>query len=141
MFSHVTVGCADLERASVFYDALLAPIGLRRRAVAPDGGPASACWIAPGRSLPRFYAYRPLDGLEASAGNGSMIAFFAPSSEAVDAAYRAGLASLGTGEGEPGPRAQYGAGYYGAYLRDPDGNKLHIVYRGDLAASDASEDA
>jgi len=62
-----------------------------------------------------------------------MVAFMAPSPAAVDAAYAAGLATLGTNEGAPGLRPQYGDGYYGAYLRDPDGNKIHIVYRGDMA--------
>ena len=61
-----------------------------------------------------------------------MVAFAAPSRTAVDTAYVAGLAMHGSCEGEPGPRPRYGDGYYGAYLRDPDGNKVHIVYRGDI---------
>lgn len=36
-------------------------------------------------------------------------------------------------EGAPGPRGRYGEGYYGAYLRDPDGNKVHLAWRGDLS--------
>lgn len=133
MFSHVTVGTRDLERAARFYDALLGPLGLTRRPVTPDGGPAAACWVVPGRALPRFYAYVPFDGREASAGNGAMVAFAAPSPEAVDAAHAAGLAAGGTDEGPPGPRAHYGEGYHGAYLRDPDGNKIHVVHRGDVS--------
>ena len=132
MFSHVSVGTRDLERAGAFYDAVLAPIGLCRRAVVPDGGPAAACWVQPGRPLPRFYVYVPFDGQLASAGNGSMVAFLAPSVAAVDRAYDSGLRAGGQGEGAPGERARYGTGYYGAYLRDLDGNKLHLVYRGDL---------
>lgn len=132
MFSHITVGCTDLDRASAFYDAVLLPIGLKRRQVTPDGGPAAACWIDPARTLPRFYVYMPFDRAPASAGNGSMVAFCAPNEAAVDAAYVAGLAANGTDEGPPGPRPHYGNGYYGAYLRDPDGNKVHIAYRGDL---------
>ncbi len=132
MFSHVTVGCRDLERAAAFYDAVLVPLGLRRRPVTPDGGPAAACWVMPDHALPRFYVYRPFDRNPASVGNGSMAAFAAPSPAAVDAAHAAGLAALGIDEGAPGPRPHYGQGYYGAYLRDPDGNKLHVVYRGDL---------
>lgn len=64
-----------------------------------------------------------------------MIAFLAPTEEAVSAAHAAGLAAGGTDEGEPGPRPRYGDGYFGAYLRDLDGNKVHIVYRGDIVAS------
>ncbi|MCW3480969.1 VOC family protein [Neisseriaceae bacterium JH1-16] len=133
MFSHVTVGCRDIERAAAFYDAVLVPLGLQRRVVVPDGGPAAACWGSPHHALPRFYVYMPFDGRAASAGNGSMVAFAAPSPAAVNAAYAAGIAAGGTDEGLPGPRPHYGDGYYGAYLRDPDGNKVHLVHRGDLS--------
>ncbi len=132
MFSHVTVGCSDLGRAAAFYDAALAPLGLVRRTVTPDGGPAAACWVHPDRLLPRFYVFMPYNREPATAGNGSMIAFLAPSTAAVDAAYAAGIAAGGTDEGAPGPRTHYGNGYYGAYLRDPDGNKVHLAHRGDL---------
>lgn len=132
MFSHVTVGSNDLGAACAFYDAVLAPLGLRRRSVTPDGGPPSACWIAQDGPLPRFYVYAPWNGERACAGNGSMVAFVAPSREAVDVAHAAGLAAGGADEGMPGPRPRYGEGYYGAYLRDPDGNKVHVVHRADL---------
>ena len=132
MFSHVTVGTNHLARAIAFYDALLAPLGLRQRAVTPDGGPPAACWEMQGTALPRFYAYSPYDGMPATTGNGSMIAFLAPSPAAVDAAHAAGMRHGGGDEGAPGPRDHYAVGYYGAYLRDPDGNKVHIVHRGDL---------
>ena len=133
MFSHITVGCQDLDRAGVFYDALLFPLGLKRVATEDDGGPPALCWAESPCSLPGFYAQTPLNHQPASAGNGNMVAFAAPSVAAVDEAYRAALAAHGTGEGKPGERPHYGRGYYGAYLRDPDGNKVHIVYRGDLA--------
>ena len=132
MFSHITVGTNDLDQAAAFYDAILIPLGLCRRVVTPDGGPASACWVNPNRPLPRFYVYCPYDLKEADAGNGSMVAFSAPHADAVDEAYAAGLSNGGVDTGSPGPRPHYGDGYYGAYLRDPDGNKVHIVHRGDL---------
>ena len=133
MFSHITVGTRDLAQASAFYDAVLAPLGLRRRAVVPDGGPEAACWVSPQQTLPRFYVYMPFDRQPASVGNGSMVAFLAPSAAAVTAAHAAGLAAGGQDEGAPGERPHYAVGYFGAYLRDPDGNKVHLVYRGDLA--------
>ncbi|UZE22078.1 VOC family protein [Pseudomonas sp. B21-056] len=132
MFSHVTVGTQDLEQAGHFYDAILAPLGLKRRAVVPDGGPASLCWVTGVAPLPRFYVYTPRNGDPSTIGNGSMVAFLASSKDAVEQAYAAGLAKGGTDEGEPGPRPHYGDGYFGAYLRDPDGNKVHIVHRADL---------
>lgn len=132
MFSHVAVGSRDLERAGAFYDAVLAPLGLTRRPVEPDGGPAALCWVGASASLPRFYVYVPFDGAPASTGNGSMVAFLADAPRAVDAAHAAGMAAGGSDEGAPGPRPRYGDGYYGAYLRDPDGNKIHVVHRGDV---------
>ncbi|MEO6920022.1 MAG: VOC family protein [Collimonas sp.] len=134
MFSHVTIGSNDLDRAAAFYDAVLIPLGLKRRVVTPDGGPLAVCWILPDRTLPRFYVYMPFDRQPASVGNGSMLAFCAPSKESVDVAYAAGIAAGGTDQGAPGPRPHYGDGYYGAYLRDPDGNKVHVAFRGDLPA-------
>ena len=129
MFSHVTVGVSDLDRAGLFYDALLIPLGLARRPVTTDEGPPSLCWHRPGTSLPRFYAYLPFDGRSCSHGNGSMVAFLAASIEAVELAHAHAMRQGGTDEGAPGPRQHYGPGYFGAYLRDPDGNKLHVVHR------------
>lgn len=132
MFSHVTVGTRDLDRATAFYNAVLAPLGLKQRIVQPDGGPKSACWIVPPFQLPRFYVYVPFDGKPATPGNGTMVAFAAPSPSAVDAAHAAGIEAGGRDEGAPGSRPRYGEGYYGGYLRDPDGNKVHLVFRGDI---------
>ena len=65
-----------------------------------------------------------------------MTAFLAPSKTAVDEAYAAALMLGGSNEGPPGPREHYGKDYYGAYLRDPDGNKIHIVFRGYISDSE-----
>jgi catechol 2,3-dioxygenase-like lactoylglutathione lyase family enzyme len=135
VFSHVTVGVSDLARAGTFYDALLLPLGLVRRPVTPDGGPAALCWHEPDLLLPRFYAYLPYDRRPCSAGNGTMVAFLAPSPDAVEQSHAGGIGTGGVDDGPPGPREQYGPDYFGAYLRDPDGNKIHIVCRGPAAAA------
>ncbi|MBF7054975.1 VOC family protein [Halomonas sp. KAO] len=132
MFSHVTFGCSDLSRAASFYDAVLEVLGIHRRPVTPDGAPESACWGLAGNSLPCFYVYQPFNGKAASAGNGSMVAFAASSVENVEAAYKKAVENGAVDEGAPGERPHYGPGYYGAYFRDLDGNKVHIVYRGDV---------
>jgi catechol 2,3-dioxygenase-like lactoylglutathione lyase family enzyme len=134
VFSHVTVGASDLDRAGRFYDALLTPLGLARRQVQPDGGPPSLCWHDPAGGFPRFYVYLPFDGQPCASGNGSMVAFLAPSEDAVEIAYARAMKQGGADEGAPGPRSHYGPGYFGAYLRDPDGNKLHIVFRPEAQA-------
>ncbi|MET3925689.1 VOC family protein [Devosia sp. 2618] len=128
MFSHITVGASDLDRAASFYDAVLLPLGLRRRVVAPDGGPPAVCWVGGGHRSRAFMSIHPTtDSLPAP----GMAAFLAASAQAVDAAHAAGLANGGTDDGAPGIRVHYGPDYYGAYLRDPDGNKLHLVFRGE----------
>ena len=133
MFSHVTVGCADLGRAAAFYDAVLSPLGLRRRATQDDGGPKMECWTTPGGRLPEFFVTLPFDGGPSRAGNGVMGACAAASPALVDAAHAAGLTAGGADEGAPGPRPHHGPGYDGAYLRDPDGNKVHVAHRGDVS--------
>lgn len=135
MFSHVTVGADDLDLAAAFYDAVLLPLGLKQRAVEPDGGPEARCWVRPEAPYPRFYVYKPFDRKPARAGNGAMLAFVAPTRAAVDTAHAAGLAQGGSDEGAPGLRPQYAPDYYGAYLRDPSGNKVHIVHRAELTES------
>jgi len=135
MFSHVTLGAEDLDAARRFYDALLTPLGLERREMNPDGGAVGLCWRRSGERTPWFFVFQPYDGRPASAGNGTMAAFLAPSEEAVRAAYAAATIAGGRCEGPPGERAHYAPGYYGAYLRDPAGNKVHVVHRGDLAAT------
>ncbi|MBP0492789.1 VOC family protein [Roseomonas sp. SG15] len=129
MFSHVMVGAKDLEVLARFYDAVLLPLGLER---GPDSvaGPRGICYRAPGTRHPTFDVQEPYDGSPASHGNGSMVAFMAPDRAAVDAAHAAALANGGRDEGAPGPRTRYAPDYYGAYMRDPEGNKLHVVHRG-----------
>jgi len=132
MFSHIMLGANDLALMARFYNAVLAPLGLIQRAFHDDGGPAGAGWVKPEQKLPEFFIQGPYNRQPATAGNGVMVAFLAPDHAAVDAAHEAGLLAGGTDEGAPGPRPHYGKGYYGAYLRDPEGNKLHLAYRGDV---------
>lgn len=129
MFSHVMIGARDVAAMARFYDAVLIPLGLER---GPDStaGPKGVCWRAPGQRHPTFDVQEPFDGNPPSAGNGCMVAFMAPSRAAVDAAHAAALRHGGTDEGAPGLRVRYAPDYYGSYMRDPEGNKLHIVHRG-----------
>ena len=124
MFNHVTIGARDMERMVAFYDAFLAPLGITRFMMAEAGNVAG--WERPGEAG-RLFVGTPFDGKPASAGNGSMVAFRAPSREAVVLAYQAALAQGGADEGAPGLRPQYGPDYFGAYVRDPEGNKLHAM--------------
>ena len=122
MFSHVTVGTNDVEKAKAFFDATLAPLGLTRLATYPE-----AAGYGKAGARPQFWVVRPLDKQTASIGNGVTVGLDAADRAAVDAAYAAGRAKGGKDEGAPGIRAHYHPNYYGAYLRDPDGNKICIV--------------
>ena len=121
---HISLGIADHARATAFYDAVLAPLGIVRRfeeaGAAGYGatGDRADFWIGP-----------PHDGRPATAGNGVHVCFAAPSRAAVDAFHRAALAHGGTDDGAPGLRPEYHPDYYGAFARDPDGNKIEAVCR------------
>jgi catechol 2,3-dioxygenase-like lactoylglutathione lyase family enzyme len=117
MFTHIMVGSNDFEKSKAFYDAALGALGVPagqahngRAFYSHDGG--------------NFGVGAPADGNNATHANGGTIGFKAPSQEAVDAFHAAGKANGGTCEGEPGIRNGGGRPMYGAYLRDPDGNKV-----------------
>ncbi len=124
MLSHFMLGTNDLPAATAFYDEILAPLALTRVYKDDD---SAAYAPAPDESGPRFWICRPYDNNPASVGNGTHVAFLAPSRAAVNAFYDTALRLGGTDEGTPGPRPQYSETYYGAYVRDLDGNKIQAV--------------
>ena len=122
MFSHVTIGSNDMGKAKPFYDALLQPLGLVRHMDYPN-----AVGYGPAGGRPQLWILKPVDRKPATVGNGITVGLEAATRATVDAAYKAGMAAGGKDEGAPGIRAHYHPNYYGAYLRDPDGNKVCIV--------------
>lgn len=125
MFSHVFIGVADFDRAMAFYGPVMTALALPLR-FRDDQRPWAGWQSVPG-PRPLFLVGRPFDDLAPAAGNGQMTAFMAASREMVDQVHAAALAHGGTCEGPPGLRPQYHQHYYGAYFRDPDGNKLCVV--------------
>lgn len=126
MLSYLTIGANDIQRSDRFYSAILCPLGYERRqdhgAVVyslPDGTDHSS---SPGT----IYVKRPFDGRDATAGNGSMLAFKAATQKRVRDLHAAGLDAGGADEGPPGFRDEYSAGFYVGYLRDDVGNKVAI---------------
>jgi catechol 2,3-dioxygenase-like lactoylglutathione lyase family enzyme len=119
VIGYVTLGTNDFERAKIFYDAVLAVLGAKRT----HSWERMQCWG--GRRGPMLAVCRPFDGERAFAGNGNMVALAAPSPEIIHNVHAAALAAGATDDGPPGDR---GGGFYGAYFRDPDGNKV-CVYR------------
>lgn len=121
MLSHITLGTNDFDRALKFYDSALAPLGIKRTSTEAEYGYAM---YKQGDTTFTVFICRPFDGNPATHGNGTHVAFAAPNRAAVDAFHAAALAQGGKDEGAPGPRPHYHEYYYGAYVRDPDGNKL-----------------
>jgi catechol 2,3-dioxygenase-like lactoylglutathione lyase family enzyme len=124
MLSHVYVGITDFERAFGFYSALMDTLSLKLKFRDEQTGWAG--WMAADRPRPLFVISRPYDSNPASVGNGQMLALLAPDRATVDRAHAVSLAQGGSCEGPPGLRPQYHEHYYGAYFRDPDGNKLCV---------------
>lgn len=125
MFSHVFVGVSDFERAQSFYKPLMQALGIEARFV--DASRPWAGWQSSPDPRPLFLIGRPYDRQPHAAGNGQMVAFLAPSREVVRQVHAVALAHGGSSEGAPGLRPEYHAHYYGAYFRDPDGNKLCVA--------------
>ncbi|MEM5516782.1 VOC family protein [Henriciella sp. AS95] len=118
MIGYVTVGSNDLERSAKFYDAIAAEMGVGRMMEFPTfiawGEQGGAAGIA---------ATKPFDENQATVGNGTMVALAAKDKEQVHKLHEIALANGGSDEGAPGPRGD--EGFYAAYFRDPDGNKLN----------------
>jgi catechol 2,3-dioxygenase-like lactoylglutathione lyase family enzyme len=121
MLTVARYGTRDIARAKTFYDAVTRPLGASCVTDRPEliGYKGSEGGM--------FLVGRPLEG-EPSVGNGSQVGFAAPSREAVHAAHAAAIEQGGRDEGAPGIRGDDPDGFYGAYFRDLDGNKI-VVFR------------
>jgi len=120
--SHLSIGTNDFPRAEAFYDRVLPALGARRVMDHPGGA------VAYGRGFPEFWVQRPIDHAPATVGNGTHIGFLAASKAQVDAFYAAALEAGATADGPPGPREEYGAPYYGCFVRDLDGHKIEAAF-------------
>jgi catechol 2,3-dioxygenase-like lactoylglutathione lyase family enzyme len=116
MIGYVTIGTNDMERSVAFYDALLAEVGAKQL----FGMDRIKFWgTAPG--TPMLAVCIPYDEKPQHCGNGNMVAIPGGSREGVDKLYAKAMELGASDEGPPGERMPV---FYGAYVRDPDGNKL-----------------
>lgn len=125
MLSHVFIGARDFDRALAFYTALTRLLGIEPRFVHAERPWAG--WQSTPGPRPLLLIGTPFDGRPHDPGNGQMVAFTAPSRDAVDRAHRLALDAGCASEGAPGLRPEYHANYYGTYFRDTEGNKLCVV--------------
>jgi len=142
MFTYVCLGTNDLERACRFYDKTLGALGLSRCDVSQesdwDEWAGWGTYEQDGKQELALWLCKPFNGLPASQGNGTMVAFRASSWRQVDEFHAAALAAGGASEGVPALRPQYNEDFYAAYVRDPDGNKLAAVCRGFTAPQNSN---
>lgn len=124
MLSHVTVGITDFDRAFAFYDALMSVLGYPMADADPET--AWAFWRPADADRPLFIIGAPYDGQPHDAGNGQMVALLAANRATVDRCHAVVLNRGAVDEGAPGLRPHYHPHFYGAYFRDPDGNKLCV---------------
>jgi predicted lactoylglutathione lyase len=122
MIGYATLGTNDLQRSSKFYDELLSLYGAKRLMEQER----FVMW-GTGMDKPMLVSITPHDGKAATIGNGCMTALLATSREQVDAIYNKAIELGGTDEGAPGQRFE---GFYAAYFRDLDGNKLNAFFMG-----------
>jgi catechol 2,3-dioxygenase-like lactoylglutathione lyase family enzyme len=118
MLDHLSIQCSDAAASSAFYDAVLAPLGGTR---VMEFGPVIGYGVPP---MPDFWIgpHETGDGFKES-----HIAFSAPNRAAVRAFYDAALAAGAESLHEPKVFPEYHPNYYGAFVRDPDGNNVEAV--------------
>jgi catechol 2,3-dioxygenase-like lactoylglutathione lyase family enzyme len=121
MIDHISIAVRDIKKAEAFYAAVLATLGLAKMREWPDAA------IGFGKKHPEFWI-NARDAMDRVAqDSGVHICLRAPDTAAVDAFHAAALKAGGTSDGEPGMRPHYYDGYYAAFIRDPDGNRIEAV--------------
>jgi catechol 2,3-dioxygenase-like lactoylglutathione lyase family enzyme len=120
MIDHVSLSVRDLAVSAAFYERLLAPLGyakLLERSTA----------VGFGKKYPELWLNLRADMATVPANPGAHVALRARSEDAVRAFHTAALAAGGVSDGEPGPRQAAMTTYFGAFILDPDGNKIEAL--------------
>ena len=120
MIDHISIAVRDLDRSARFYQGVLAAIGYEKLVVRPRT-------IGFGKAYPEFWLNLRATMAPVEVDGGAHVALRVRTIELVDAFHAAALAAGGTSDGAPGLRPQHGEGYYAAFIRDPDGNRIEAV--------------
>ena len=120
MIDHVSVPVRDLAAATRFYEAVLGTLGILKL----EARPAT---VGFGKKYPEFWINLRADTPALPDSFGGHICFRARSTDLVDVFHAAALKAGGVSDGAPGLRPQHGEGYYAAFIRDPDGNRIEAV--------------
>jgi catechol 2,3-dioxygenase-like lactoylglutathione lyase family enzyme len=120
MIDHVSIAVRDLGRSAAFYERLLAPLGYAKLVDRPAS-------VGFGKRYPELWLNLRADMGPAPTNPGAHVALRAASEDAVRSFHAAALAGGGASDGKPGPRQAAMTTYFGAFVLDPDGNKLEAV--------------
>jgi catechol 2,3-dioxygenase-like lactoylglutathione lyase family enzyme len=120
MIDHVSIAVRDIERSTGFYEAVLGTLGILKL----EARPAT---VGFGKKYPEFWINLRGETPALPENFGGHVCFRARSTELVDAFHAAALQEGGSSDGAPGLRPQHGEGYYAAFIRDPDGNRIEAV--------------
>lgn len=122
MIGYVTIGSNNLDKSRAFYDQVLGVLGAKQLMKFDSG----FTMYGAGKGQPMVAITTPFDKNAATVGNGMMVALAAPSRAKVDEVYAKAISLGAKDEGKPGSRGEMSPGqeFYGAYFRDPEGNKL-----------------
>ena len=120
MIDHVSIPVRDLEAGTRFYEAVLATIGHTLLVT-------RSATVGFGKKYPEFWLNHRPAMAPVSADSGAHVCLRTASTTAVDAFHAAALAAGGQCDGLPGLRPHYSQGYYAAFVRDPDGNRIEVI--------------
>ena len=120
MIDHISISVRNLDRATRFYDAVLRVIGYQMLEVRPHT-------VGFGKQYPEFWINLRAAMVPLADDCGTHVALRVRAAELVDAFHDAALAAGGASDGAPGVRPRHGPGYYAAFIRDPDGNRIEAV--------------
>jgi|SRR5215510_2203519 len=120
MIDHVSIAVRDLDRAARFYQAVLGAIGYEQLERRPHT-------VGFGKKYPEFWINLRAAMAPVAADSGTHVGLRVRATELVDAFHAAALTAGGSSDGAPGLRPQHGEGYYAAFIRDPDGNRVEAV--------------
>jgi catechol 2,3-dioxygenase-like lactoylglutathione lyase family enzyme len=120
VIDHISIAVRNLDAATRFYEAVLGTIGYAKLEVRP-------ATVGFGKKYPEFWINLRASMTPIAADSGAHVGLRVRSTELVDAFHAAALAGGGSSDGAPGLRPQHGEGYYAAFIRDPDGNRIEAV--------------
>jgi catechol 2,3-dioxygenase-like lactoylglutathione lyase family enzyme len=120
MIDHVSIAVRDLDKAARFYETVLGAIGYDKLEARPHT-------VGFGKKYPEFWINLRATMSPVASGSGSHVGLRVRATELVDAFHAAALAAGGMSDGAPGLRPQHGEGYYAAFVRDLDGNRIEAV--------------